>query len=70
MVKDEGKKDNKIFLVAQEIELAKLLAGNNKTVRDKALKNLKKWFYNRSRAVRKYILVSVIIVTENCKHYF
>lgn len=56
MVKDGEKKDKKVlvFLVAQEIELAKLLAGNNKNVRDKALRNLKKWFYNRSRAARKW----------------
>lgn len=53
MVKNE---DKKIFLVAQEVELAKLLAGNNKNVRDKALRNLKKWFYNRSRASRKYFI--------------
>lgn len=52
MVKEEDK-NKKIFLVAQEIELAKLLAGNNKKVRDKALKNLKKWFFNRSQAIRK-----------------
>lgn len=54
MVKNEEKKDRKIFLVTQEIELAKLLSGNNKNVRDRALRNLKKWFYNRSRAARMY----------------
>lgn len=59
MVKNSGKNDKKIFLVAQEIELAKLLAGNNKNARDKALRNLKKWFYNRSRAVRKCFLKSL-----------
>lgn len=69
MVKDTEKKDKKVFLIAQEIELAKLLAGNNKTVRDKALKNLKKWFYNRSRAVRKCTRILLKILTENCKDF-
>lgn len=54
MVQSEENKNKKLFLVAQEIELAKLLAGNNKNVRDKALRNLKKWFHCRSQAVRKY----------------
>lgn len=50
------KKNKKVFLIAQEIELAKLLAGNSKTVREKALRNLKKWFDSRSQAVRKLVL--------------
>lgn len=54
MVKDKENKDKKTYLVAQEIELAKLLAGNNKSTRDKALKNLKKWFLSRSQSVREY----------------
>lgn len=40
------KATKKALLIAQEIKLAKALAGNDKKVRDKALKSLKKWFQN------------------------
>lgn len=38
----------KMFLIGEEIKLAKFLAGNNKQLRDKALKGLKKWFRNEN----------------------
>ncbi|CAH1962858.1 unnamed protein product [Acanthoscelides obtectus] len=50
--KMDSKKDNKkVYLVAQELKLTRLLAGNNKAARDKALKNLKKWFVKRSETM-------------------
>lgn len=39
----EGKPTDKKVIVAQEIAFAKVLAGNNKTLRDRAVKKLKKW---------------------------
>ena len=39
----EGKPNDKKIIVAQEIAFAKVLAGNNKVLRDRALKKLKKW---------------------------
>ncbi|KRT79421.1 hypothetical protein AMK59_6968, partial [Oryctes borbonicus] len=41
--------DKRTIVIAQEIKLAKVLAGNNKTLRDRALKRLKRWFEFRSR---------------------
>jgi hypothetical protein len=38
----------KIVLVAQEIAFAKLLAGNNKTLRDRGVKRLSSWLKVRS----------------------
>ncbi|XP_015586757.1 ribosomal RNA processing protein 1 homolog [Cephus cinctus] len=43
-------KNRKTLVVAQEIKFAKLLAGNDKKVRDKVLKNLKKWLVVRSKS--------------------
>lgn len=43
----------KVLLVAQELKLSRVLAGNNKTARDRAVKSLKKWFQNRAMAMRK-----------------
>lgn len=54
MIHSYQKKDKKELLIAQEIELAKLLSGNNKNVRHNALRNLKHWFCTRSQAVREY----------------
>lgn len=34
---------SKVLVVAQEIRLARLLSGNEKKIRDKVLKTLKKW---------------------------
>ncbi|RZC42974.1 Nop52, Sulfatase, Phosphodiest and/or Metalloenzyme domain containing protein [Asbolus verrucosus] len=49
--KNDKKQVKKVLLVAQELKLARVLAGNNKTSRDRALKSLKKWFQNRSTAI-------------------
>lgn len=43
-------KDKKILIIAQEIKFARLLANNDKRVRDKVLKNLKKWLTVRSHS--------------------
>lgn len=44
--------DKKVYLVAQELKLAKVLAGNDKKARDRALKNLKAWFAKRTQTMR------------------
>ncbi|EFA04899.2 ribosomal RNA processing protein 1 homolog [Tribolium castaneum] len=49
--KNNKKQAKKVLLVAQELKLARVLAGNNKTARDRALKSLRKWFQNRSSAI-------------------
>ncbi|XP_044260629.1 ribosomal RNA processing protein 1 homolog [Tribolium madens] len=49
--KNNKKQAKKVLLVAQELKLARVLAGNNKTARDRALKSLRKWFQNRSTAI-------------------
>ncbi|XP_011501187.1 PREDICTED: ribosomal RNA processing protein 1 homolog [Ceratosolen solmsi marchali] len=41
---------DKALLIAQEVKFARLLANNNKKVRDKVLKNLKKWLMMRSQS--------------------
>lgn len=38
----------KVHLITQDIKFAQALAGNDKRVRDKFLKNLKKWLNTRS----------------------
>lgn len=38
----------KVVLVAQEIAFAKILAGNNKTLRDRGVKRLSSWLKARS----------------------
>jgi hypothetical protein len=43
---------------AQELKLARVLAGNNKTARDRALKSLRKWFQNRATTIRKLRSIS------------
>lgn len=51
---NKNKKADKSFLViAQELQLAKTLAGNNKTARDRTLRKLKKWFDAREAQMRK-----------------
>lgn len=40
----------KAMVIAQEMKFARLLASNNKRVRDKVLKNLKKWLTVRSQS--------------------
>lgn len=48
-----AKSDKKYLLVAQEIKLAKILAGNNKKLRERTLKRLRKWLCDRTAAARK-----------------
>lgn len=43
-------KKRKALVIAQEIKFARLLANNDKRVRDKMLKNLKKWLTVRSES--------------------
>ncbi|GLV37002.1 Nnp-1 [Carabus blaptoides fortunei] len=45
-----AKSDKKYLLVAQEIKLAKILAGNNKKLRERTLKRLRKWLCDRTAA--------------------
>lgn len=42
-----------VLLVAQDVKFARALAYNDKKVRDRALKRLKKWFQQRYTAHRK-----------------
>ncbi|KAK2585967.1 hypothetical protein KPH14_010544 [Odynerus spinipes] len=48
-------KDKKVLIVAQEIKFARLLACNDKKVRDKVLKNLKKWLTVRSKSSFQFV---------------
>lgn len=57
--KNNKKQVKKVLVVAQELKLARILAGNNKTARDRALKSLKKWFQNRSTAIRKLRILMI-----------
>lgn len=43
-------KSKKALIVAQEIKIARLLANNDKKVRDKVLKRLNKWLTVRSQS--------------------
>jgi len=43
-------KNKKAVVVAQEIKIARLLANNDKKVRDKVLKRLNKWLTVRSQS--------------------
>lgn len=47
---DKKPKSGKTLLIAQEVKFARLLASNDKKVRDKVLKNLKKWLKTRSQS--------------------
>lgn len=44
------KNGNKAILVAQEISFAKVLAGNDKKLRDRGVKRLRKWLSARSNS--------------------
>lgn len=66
--KNSKNKKKKILLVAQELKLARILAGNNKTARDRALKSLKKWFQNRATAMRKFCVISLDL--QKFKHQY
>lgn len=44
----ENELEAKVHLITQDIKFAQALAGNDKKVRDKFLKNLKKWLSQRN----------------------
>ncbi|KAK3907876.1 Ribosomal RNA processing protein 1-like protein [Frankliniella fusca] len=46
---ENGKTDKQALLVAQEISFAKVLAGNDKKLRDRGVKRLRKWLMARSK---------------------
>lgn len=59
--KKGAKKSNKsnadVLLLEQELKFAKVLAGNDKKLRDRVLKNLRKWLGYRSQSsFRKFYL--------------
>lgn len=56
-------KNKKTLVIAQEIKFARLLADNDKKIRDKVLKNLKKWLTVRSQSSfgKLFYLVTKII---------
>jgi hypothetical protein len=45
----------KFVLVAQEIAFAKILAGNDKTLRERGVRRLARWLNARSRGICKYV---------------
>lgn len=49
-LKETKDKSKKALIVAQEIKIARLLANNDKKVRDKVLKRLNKWLTVRSQS--------------------
>lgn len=49
LISAESESKKNLF-IAQEIKIARLLANNDKRVRDKALKRLKKWLTVRSQS--------------------
>ncbi|XP_056641334.1 ribosomal RNA processing protein 1 homolog [Diorhabda sublineata] len=49
IMKPETKPDSKSHIILQESDIIKILAGNDPKARDKALKNLNKWFLQRSK---------------------
>lgn len=51
--KPTEKVNKKLLIIAQEIKLSKILAGNNKTLRDRALRKLPKWFEIREKQMRE-----------------
>lgn len=54
------KPKNNVLLLAQEISFAKVLACNDKRLRDRGLRRLKKWFMARSQgSMGKTIVVKV-----------
>ncbi|XP_076635230.1 ribosomal RNA processing protein 1 homolog Nnp-1 [Colletes latitarsis] len=49
-VTEVNKKDGKAIIIAQEIKFIRLLSSNDKRVRDKVLKNLRKWLTVRAES--------------------
>lgn len=45
-----NEKDKKAIVIAQEIKFARLLSSNDKIIRDRVLKNLRKWLTVRSQS--------------------
>lgn len=45
--------DKKTLVVVQELKMARFLAGNDKSSRDRALKSLTKWLKQRSETLGK-----------------
>uniref|UniRef100_A0A069DVQ4 Hipothetical protein n=1 Tax=Panstrongylus megistus TaxID=65343 RepID=A0A069DVQ4_9HEMI len=46
----KNKPSNQLLQIAQEIAFAKALAGNDKTLRDRALRRLRKWLISKSKS--------------------
>lgn len=63
---DKSKSPKNVYLIAQDIKFAKVLACNNKKLRDRALKSLKKWFQHRSTKLRKFTRFALHISASNC----
>lgn len=62
-------KSKKALIVAQEIKIARLLANNDKKIRDKVLKRLKKWLTVRSQSSFGKSLCIVMQITQFIKVY-
>lgn len=50
-----GQDDQEVLLVAQDIKLAKILAGNNAKLRHKTVKLVGKWLKERLKKSRKFL---------------
>lgn len=60
----------KAVIIAQEIKFARLLSSNDKKVRDKVLKNLRKWLTVRSnssfgKATNGIFLIKIKVLESN-----
>lgn len=53
----------KALVLAQEIKITRLLANNDKKVRDKVLKRLKKWLVARSQSSFGKLICSILFYT-------
>lgn len=52
----------KVHLMTQELKFVKTLAGNDALLRDKILKNLKKWLISRSKSsFRKFLFLFFLL---------
>lgn len=49
------------FVVAHELKLVRILAGNDKTSRNRALKSLRKWLEQRDKTMRKFSITLKLI---------
>lgn len=49
-----GQNDKEVLLIAQDIKLAKILAGNNAKLRQKTVKLVGKWLKERLEKSRKF----------------